>query len=380
MTTASNRPAPIGEEERKGRISRLRAAMEAAGTDAVLVGPTTSLTYFTGLVWHPSERLVGALITADRLTYIAPAFEVSKIETLERIEGDIAAWEEHENAAALVARLLGRQQTLALDDALPFFVYSALARQIAPERLTDGGPMISALRAVKSPAEIALMQYAMDATLEVHRRVHALIEPGIRASEVVRFIEETHRALCGSGSTFAICSFGAATSLPHGVDYDQTYAEGDIILVDTGTIVGGYQSDMTRTYVKSEPSAEFARIWAIEREAQQAVFDAAKPGVTAETLDDAARRIIAAHGLGPDYKLPGLPHRAGHGLGMDIHEAPFIVRGNTTPLVPGMCFSNEPMIVVPDAFGVRLEDIIHMGDSGPIWFTQPGKSPTEPFA
>ncbi|WP_180898975.1 M24 family metallopeptidase [Martelella soudanensis] len=377
---SDNRPAPISEDERKGRIARLRAAMQAAGADAVLLGSTTSLAYFTGLVWHQSERLVGALITADGLTYIAPAFEVSKIETLERLDGDIASWDEHESSAALAAKLLGQGRTLALDDALPFFVYSALARQIAPERLIDGGPMISALRAVKSPTEIALMQYAMNATLEVHRRVHAMIEPGIRASEVVRFIDETHRALCGSGSTFAICSFGAATSLPHGVDYDQTYAEGDIILVDTGTIVGGYQSDMTRTYVKAEPSAEFSRIWAIEREAQQAVFDAAKPGVPAETLDDAARRVIAAHGLGPDYRLPGLPHRAGHGLGMDIHEAPYIVRGNATPLAPGMCFSNEPMIVVPDRFGVRLEDIIHMDESGPVWFTRPGRSPTEPFA
>ncbi|TNB46185.1 aminopeptidase P family protein [Martelella lutilitoris] len=376
----TNRPEPISKDERKGRIERLRAAMQTAGAEAVLLGSTTSLAYFTGLVWHQSERLVGALVTADSLTYIAPAFEVSKIETLERLDGDIAAWDEHEDPAALTAKLLGQGKTLALDDALPFAIYSALARQIAPERLTDGGPMISGLRAVKSPAEIALMQYAMDATLEVHKRVHAMIEPGIRASDVVRFIDETHRALCGSGSTFAICSFGAATSLPHGVDDDQTYAEGDIILVDTGTIVGGYQSDMTRTYVKAEPSAEFARIWGIEREAQQAVFDAAKPGVSAETLDHAARRVIAAHGLGPDYRLPGLPHRAGHGLGMDIHEAPFIVRGNATPLQPGMCFSNEPMIVVPEKFGVRLEDIIHMGENGPIWFTTPGNGPTEPFA
>lgn len=378
--TLDNRPASISAEERKTRISRLRAALQAAGADALLLGSTTSLTYFTGLVWHASERLVGALVTADSLTYIAPAFEVSKIETLERLDGDIAAWDEHEDPAALTARLLGQGRTLALDEALPFAIYSALARQIAPERLIDGGPMISSLRAVKSPTEIALMQYAMDATLEVHKRVHAMIEPGIRASDVVRFIDETHRALCGSGSTFAICSFGAATSLPHGVDDDQTYAEGDIILVDTGTIVGGYQSDMTRTYVKAEPSAEFARIWAIERESQQAVFDAAKPGVAAEALDHAARRVITAHGLGPDYRLPGLPHRAGHGLGMDIHEAPYIVRGNATPLLPGMCFSNEPMIVVPEKFGVRLEDIIHMGEDGPVWFTRPGKSPTEPFA
>ncbi|TCT36305.1 M24 family metallopeptidase [Martelella mediterranea] len=378
--TMSQRPAPISEEERQLRLKRLRAAMQQAGADAVLLGSTTSLVYFTGLHWHPSERLVGALVTADNLTYITPAFEVSKIETLERLDGDMAGWHEHEDPAALVARLLGAGKKLALDDALPFFIYSALAKVIEPQNLIDGGPVISALRAVKTPAEIALMQYAMNATLEVHKRVHAMIEPGVRASEVVGFIDEAHHALVGSGSTFAICSFGSATSLPHGVDYDQTYSEGDIILVDTGTNVDGYQSDMTRTYVKAEPTGAFARIWSIERAAQQAVFNAAKIGAEAESLDAAARTVIAERGLGPDYNLPGLPHRAGHGLGMDMHEAPFIVRGNMMKLQPGMCFSSEPMIVVPEKFGVRLEDIIHMGEDGPIWFTQPGKSPTEPFA
>lgn len=380
MIEMTQRPAPISAAERQSRLERLREGMVSMAADAVLLGSSTSLKYFTGLEWHPSERLLGALVTADRLTYIAPGFEVSRVATLEHIDGDIAAWDEHEDPAGLVGRLLGPGKVLALDDALPLAVYSALAKVFGHDRLKDGGPLIASLRAVKSPNEIALMQYAMDATQEVHKRVHAMIEPGVRASEVVRFIEENHRSLCGSGSTFAICSFGVASSLPHGVDGDQTYAEGDVILIDTGTIVEGYQSDMTRTYMKAEPGKEFARIWAIEREAEQAVFEAAKPGVTAETLDYAARKVIESYGMGPDYTLPGLPHRAGHGLGMDIHETPFIVRGNKTVLRPGMCFSDEPMIVVPGQFGVRLEDIIHMGEDGPIWFTQPAKGPTEPFA
>ncbi|AJY45920.1 M24 family metallopeptidase [Martelella endophytica] len=376
----SNRPAPITTAEREARIARLREGLSGIGADAILLGSTMSLTYFTGITWHPSERLMGALVTRDGLTYIAPGFEVSRLETMPRLDGDIAAWEEHESPTELVGRIVGNDKRLALDAGLPYGIYAALAPVFSPERLVNGGPLIASLRAIKSSAEIALIQYAMDATLEVHKRVHAMIEPGVRASEVISFIKDGHRELRNSGTTFAICSFGTATALPHGVDYDQTYQEGDIILIDTGTIVDGYQSDMTRTYVKAEPEAEFARIWHLERAAQQAIFEAAKPGVAAEELDHVARRLFEAEGLGPDYRLPGLPHRAGHGLGMDTHEEPYIVRGNRAPLLPGMCFSNEPMLVIPGRYGVRLEDIIHMEDDGPAWFTHPGKSPTEPFA
>jgi Xaa-Pro dipeptidase len=198
---------------------------------------------------------------------------------------------------------------------------------------------------------------------------------------VVRYIDEQHRALgAAGGSSFCIVSFGEATSLPHGADGEQTYSAGDVILVDTGCRIDGYHSDLTRTYVLDEPDADFARAWAIERAAQQAVFDAAKLGAACSSLDDAARAVMVRHGLGPDYALPGLPHRAGHGLGLEIHEEPYIVRGNRTTLEPGMCFSNEPMIVFPGRYGIRLEDHIHMTETGAAWFTQPAESPTEPFA
>jgi Xaa-Pro dipeptidase len=221
----------------------------------------------------------------------------------------------------------------------------------------------------------------MNLTLEVHRRAHAFIKPGVLASDVVRHIDEQHRALGAiSGSSFCIVSFGAATSLPHGADGEQTYTPGDVVLVDTGCRLDGYHSDLTRTYVLEEPTREFAAAWAIEREAEQAVFEAARLGATCGSLDDAARKVLARHGLGPGYVLPGLPHRAGHGLGLEIHEEPYIVRGNATVLEPGMCFSNEPMIVFPGRFGIRLEDHIHMTETGPQWFTQPSKGPAEPFA
>ncbi|GGB13242.1 X-Pro dipeptidase [Brucella endophytica] len=371
-------PPRITDKERLDRLSRLRAMIDAAGLGGLLLGPTESLRYFTGLVWHQSERLLGALVTPTALYYIVPGFELTRVETLPHLPGEIHVWQEEEDSAALVASLLGPNGRLAVDDGVALFVYHALARVLGPERLADGGPIIRRLRLQKSPAEIAIIKYAMGETLEVHKLVHGMIKPGVRASEVVRFIDDEHRAR-GGASTFCIVSFGEATSLPHGADGDQVYKSGDVVLVDTGFRVDGYHSDLTRTYVLDQPTPEFARIWAVEREAQQAVFDAADIGVPCEALDDAARAVLVRHGLGPDYKLPGLPHRAGHGLGLEIHEEPYIVRGNKTPLAEGMCFSNEPMIVVPGQFGIRLEDHIYMTTSGPEWFTKPAKGPMEPF-
>ncbi|MEQ1406692.1 Xaa-Pro peptidase family protein [Neorhizobium sp. Rsf11] len=375
-------PVPkITDDERRRRLQRLQTTLAEKGLEGLLLGSTESLRYFTGLEWHPSERLLGALVTPKDVYYIAPGFERSRVETLPRLPGEIVTWQEDESSAALVASLMPAGGKLALDDALPLFVYHQLAAIFGPDRLVDGGRLIRDLRLRKSKAEIALIEHAMGLTLEVHRRAHALIKPGVKASEVVRYIDEQHRALGAEGSSsFCIVSFGLATSLPHGADGDQVYAPGDVVLVDTGCRLDGYHSDLTRTYMLEEPTKEFADAWAVEREAEQAVFDAARLGATCGSLDDAARRVLARHGLGPDYMLPGLPHRAGHGLGLEIHEEPYLVRGNATALEPGMCFSNEPMIVFPGRFGIRLEDHIHMTETGPEWFTQPAKSPTEPFA
>jgi len=354
--------------------------MAAADASSMLLGSTESLRYFTGLVWHQSERLLGALVTPTALTYIVPGFERSRVETLLQMPGDIATWEEEEDPADLVASLTGPMRRVALDDALPLFIYHALVGRMGAERLCDGGRLLRDLRICKSAAELALIQYAMDLTLEVQKRAHAIMKPGIRASEVVRYIDEQHRLLGASGgSTFCIVSFGVATSLPHGAKDDQVLENGQAILVDTGARIDGYNSDLTRTYMLDEQDEDFARVWQIEREAQQAVFDHAQIGTPCHHLDDAARAVLARHGLGPDYRLPGLPHRAGHGLGLEMHEEPYIVRGNQAILRAGMCFSNEPMIVVPGRFGIRLEDHIFVTEEGPRWFTKPAKGPTQPF-
>ncbi|MBL0373390.1 aminopeptidase P family protein [Rhizobium sp. KVB221] len=380
--SSAPRPTPISDAERQLRLGRLRASMDAANVQGVLLGSTESLRYFTGLVWYPSERLLGALVTATGLFYIVPGFELSKVDSMPKLAGEIVTWQEDESNAERISALLGPKDRLALDDALPLFAYHALAKSFGADRLVDGGRLIRDIRLRKSAAEIDIIQYAMNLTLEVQRRAHAFIKPGIKASEVIRYIDEQHRALgAAGGSSFCIVSFGEATSLPHGAEGEQTYASGDVVLVDTGCRIDGYHSDLTRTYVLDEPDADFARAWAIEREAQQAVFDAARLGAACGSLDDAARATIERHGLGPDYALPGLPHRAGHGLGLEIHEEPYIVRGNATKLDIGMCFSNEPMIVFPGRYGIRLEDHIYMTESGAAkWFTLPAKGPAEPFA
>ncbi len=372
-------PPSIGVEERRRRIEALRLKMEKAGAGAVLLGSTTSLRYFTGIVWHASERLCGAIITPTRVDYVAPRFELDKVAGLVSIPGDILTWEEDESPYRLVADRLGAAD-VALDGDMPLFMYRALRREIDDARLLDAAPLIAPLRARKTPAEIALMQHAKSITLEAQRRAHGFLREGVMASEVARFIDESHRSLGGSGNTFCIVAFGEDTSLPHGPEMDRALNGGDIVLIDTGCRVDGYNSDITRTYVFGDPTTEVRDAWDAEKEAQAAAFDAARRGALCESVDAAARRSLERRGFGPGYRLPGLPHRTGHGIGLDVHESPNLVKGDRTPLDIGMCFSNEPMIVSPGRFGVRHEDHFYMAADGPRWFTEPAHSLDEPFA
>jgi Xaa-Pro dipeptidase len=223
------------------------------------------------------------------------------------------------------------------------------------------------------------MQRAKDMTLAVHVATASMLHAGITTTEVEEFIARAHRKVGAPGSYFVIVLFGEATSYPHGVSYVQTLKEGDTVLIDTGCKLHNYISDITRTYVFGEPSARQRSVWNSEKKAQAAAFAAAQPGVPCEAVDQAARRALEEDGFGPGYKLPGLPHRTGHGIGLDIHEWPYLVGGDTTPLDVGMCFSNEPMIVVPGEFGVRHEDHFHMTENGPRWFTEPAHSIDDPF-
>src|SRR6201986_667325 len=373
-------PPHIGKEERKARIGKLCTEMNRDGIGATLIGPTASLRYFTGVNWHPSERFTGALIRADgTVEYITPAFERDKVAAVIGIDGDILTWQEEESPYRMIADRLGNKARMAVDESVALFTWLGLRGVLDDSRLNGGGALINRLRRRKTAAELALMQYAKDITLEVQRRAWKSLRVGVRASEVEAFIDRDHRALGGSGNTFCIVSFGEDTSLPHGGETDRALADGDAVLIDTGTSVDGYNSDITPSYVFGEPSKKIRQVWEAEKRAQAAAFDAAKLDAACEAVDYAARASMAKEGFGPDYTLPGLPHRTGHGIGLEVHEAPNLVRGDRTPLEAGMCFSNEPMIVVPGKFGVRLEDHFYMTEAGARWFTEPSFSLDEPF-
>ena len=267
-----------------------------------------------------------------------------------------------------------------MDETTPFFITEGISQANLKLNLVNAKSIIAGCRMIKSSNEIALMQHAMNITLEVQKATARILRVGISAKEVTDFINEAHKRYgIASGSYFCIVLFGKDSSFPHGVRAPKNLELNDVVLIDTGCMLHSYISDITRTYVFGVANEEQKRIWNIEKETQLAAFNASQLGETCASVDDASRIVLESYNLGPDYKLPGLPHRTGHGIGLDIHEYPYIVRGNKTRLKSGMCFSNEPMICVPNKFGIRLEDHIYMTTEGPKWFTKPMNSIDNPF-
>jgi Xaa-Pro dipeptidase len=365
--------AAIPADERLARLARARALTRDLGCTALLVNAGASLNYFLGVPWGPSERLVALLLPVDGApVLICPHFERGSLEAELKLPVDLRLWQEHESPHALVGQAMrdlggGR---LAVDPAISFEAVTRLGRETGLE-LVEAGPVIHGCRMVKSAAEIALMQQAKSMTLQVQQATARMLREGISTAEVRDFIAAAHRKVGAAGSSFVIVQFGRGTAFPHGLPGEQVLRDGDLVLIDTGCYVQGYQSDITRTYVFGQATAEQQRIWDIEKEAQAAAFARVEIGLPCEEVDAAARAVLAKHGLGPDYDLPGTPHRTGHGIGLSIHEPAYLVRGDRTPLAAGMCFSNEPMIVVPDRFGVRLEDHMYVTEAGARWFTPP---------
>ena len=375
---------PISKEELNARIAKLQGLMRDGGVKAVYLDTSTSLTYFTAMTLGASERMHGAIIPSRGAPiYISPAFEEPKTQTLITIPGEIAVWEEHGDPARLVADLIcslaADGNILAFDSATPFAFSSPITTHLG-DRLTVTGAkdLIAQCRQIKSANEIAIIQAAMTASLGVHKAVWEGLYEGVKTTEVTDFIAAAHAKL-GMKHIFAAAQFGEATAYPHGVPYAQTLKAGDMVLIDLGAHIHRYCSDITRTYVFGEPTERQREIWSLEQKAHRAAFDAAKIGIACEEVDFAARKVLTDAGYGPDYQVPGLPHRTGHGLGMDMHEDPYIVRGNKTPLAPGMVFSDEPMLALYGECGVRLEDIIYMTEEGPAFFTQPSSSLERPF-
>ena len=366
--------APISRAEREARLDKARRLTRDLGAEALLIGAGASLRYFTGVPWGASERLVALWLPVDgEPLIVCPFFERGSLEADLGITADLRLWQEDESPYALVKQAMADKglSKLAVDPAMSFEMVHRLGRETGLE-LVEASGVVNGCRMYKSNAELALMQQAKAMTLQVHQATARIMRDGITTIEVINFIEAAHRRLGAAGNSFVIVQFGRATAYPHGLPGVQTLRENDLVLVDTGCYVEGYTSDITRTYIYGQATKDQQRIWDIEREAQAAAFARVEAGLPCEAVDYAARAVLEKHGLGPDYNLPGTPHRTGHGIGLNIHEPAYLVRGDKTPLAPGMCFSNEPMIVVPDTFGVRLEDHMYVGDDGRAkWFTEP---------
>ena len=318
------------------------------------------------------------------IVHISPAFEVEKLKTMLTAGGRIAVWEEDEDPTAAVTeavKSLGYSNgTIAVDEATPFFTFDGLRKAGNTYSFVSATDVTAGCRMIKSEHEIALMQTAKTITLAAHMAAARIMREGITTTEVQAFITAAHRRLGSEGDPpFNAVLFGEATAYPHGVPYAQTLKDGDMILIDTGAPVDGYLSDITRSYVFGTPSKRQRDVWNLEKAAQAAGFAAAKPGNTCEDIDIAARGVINGAGFGPGYATPGLPHRTGHGIGLDVHEWPYLVRGDKTLLRPGMTFSNEPTICIYGEFGIRLEDHMLITATGARWFTEPSHSVDDPF-
>ncbi|MBZ9611918.1 M24 family metallopeptidase [Rheinheimera maricola] len=373
---------PITADEFSQRQANACQLMQQQQVDAMLLTAGTNLYYFTGLHWYASERLVAALLLADgSLHYVIPEFERGTIAPLLLLPGELHGWQEHESPYQLCVQLLQGKTVLALDESAAFFIADGLKTANPALQLTNAAGISAPCRRLKSAAELAIMQRAMDMTLAVHKATASMLYSGITVAEVEAFIDSAHRKVgAAEGSYFVIVLFGGDTAFPHGVAKPKALADGDMVLIDTGCRLHGYLSDITRSYVFGTPSARQREVWQHEKTAQAAAFAAAQLGVACQEVDRAARAYLTQQGYGPGYQLPGLPHRTGHGIGLDIHEWPYLVEGNQLPLAEGMCFSNEPMLVLPGEFGVRLEDHFYMTEQGPRWFTEPARAVDQPFS
>jgi len=375
--------SPIAVEERQGRIEKARALMAESDIAAMYLEAGSSLFYFTGVRWGRSERMMAAVIPAQgEIAYVCPAFEEARLRELIVFGDDVRAWEEDESPYELVAGILRDRGVasgrIGIEESVRFFLFDGIRREAPHLEFVSADPVTIPCRAVKSAAEIALMQRAMDVTVEAYKVCLSLLREGMSQEEFRANSVAAHKALGVEGSIS--CQFGEWTAFPHGSKEIAYLKEGDVVLMDGSCTVEGYYSDISRTIVFGEPTQRHRDVWDLEKRAQAAAFAAAQVGVPCEEVDAAARQVITDAGFGPDYQVPGLPHRTGHGIGLDIHEWYHLVRGNKTPLAPGMCFTNEPMIVIYGEFGVRLEDCMVITEDGPRFFTQPSPSIEQPFA
>jgi Xaa-Pro dipeptidase len=383
LTPMTGGIVPITDEERKARIEKARRLMVENKIDAIYLEAGTGLFYFTGVRWGGSERMFAAVVPArGELAWVCPKFEEDRAREVVRFGTDIRTWEEDEDPGQTIARIFKDRGIatgkIGIEERTRFFLFDMIRNAAPALAYTTADPVTVGCRVIKSPTEIALMQRANDITIAAYKATLATLHEGMTKAEFSANAAAAHKALGVEGSIGA--GFGELTASPHGSIKPRNLREGDIVLMDGGGKVDGYSSDISRTVVFGKPTQRQKDIWELEKRAQAAAFVAAKLGVPCEAVDAAARKVITDAGFGPDYKVPGLPHRTGHGIGLDGHEQINLVRGNKTPLAVGMCFSNEPMIAIPGEFGIRIEDCMYLTQEGARFFTQPSPAIDQPCA
>jgi Xaa-Pro dipeptidase len=385
LTSQKSRARPISVEERRGRIERARALLAAEALDGLFLTGGTSLRYFTGISWGLSERLLALILPRKgRAFVVCPAFERDR--ALEQIEAgplhgtaDVMVWEEHEDPYQRIADGLRTRGIatgrLGVEETVRQVFVGGAAAALPAIQLVSGTPVTAGCRMVKDAHELELMRLASEVTLKAYEAAWGALKDGMTQDQFAELVAQAHQRLGFSGG--AGVQVGKYSALPHGSTTPQVIREGTILLIDGGCSVEGYASDISRTFVLGKATGRMKQVFEIEQRAQQAALAAARPGVECQAVDAAAREVIVEAGFGPDYRY--FTHRVGHGIGMDGHEWPYLVRGNTLPLKPGMTFSDEPGIYIPGEFGVRLEDDMVITETGAELFTPTSPSLENPF-
>ncbi|MBV8341170.1 MAG: aminopeptidase P family protein [Gammaproteobacteria bacterium] len=375
---------PITSEEYARRLAKVQGLMQRQQVAALLLESGSSLEYFTGIRWWRSERTTAAVIPATgRPVVVTPFFEEPSIRETLRVTAEVRPWKEDESPFDLLAGAVREHAAgaapLAVEATTRFFIVDRVTRSGgAAPKVIPADPLIGACRMFKSQAELALLQAANDVTIAALHHLHARIGAGMRSSDIMSLLIATTEKL-GGNHEFSLVLLNEASAYPHGSLKPQQVRAGSVILIDTGCSVHGYQSDISRSWVFGSPSARQRQLWETVQRGQQLALETARLGTPVGAIDRAVRAFYEQQGWSKDYGLPGLSHRTGHGIGMDGHEPPYLVRNDETPLAAGMCFSDEPGLYIPGEFGIRLEDCWYMTDAGPKTFTPLAKSLSEPI-
>lgn len=374
---------PITPQERLARVEKAQQLMRDAGLAAILLEPGSAMLYFTGIRWRRSERLTAVVIPAEGdIAVVTPYFEEPSVRESMSFGDDVRTWHEHENPFQRVAQIIadrgGAAGVVGLEDTVRYFVVDGLQAADVNVKVGSARVVTEGCRMYKTQHELELMHCANAVTLAAYGDVWDQLDKGMTPADI-NIMMRAAQAKYGGKGIWTMALLAEASAYPHGTSQPQSLKDGDIVLMDCGCHVDGYQSDISRTFVFGEASKRQKDVWNTVRKGQAIAFEAAQLGVAAGSVDDAVRRYYESLGYGPGYRTPGLSHRTGHGIGMDGHEPVNFVHGESAKLAPGMCFSNEPGIYIFGEFGVRLEDCIYMGDEGPMWFTSPPDSIDDPI-